>query len=120
MLPFIEKYHKTSEVLFWPDLATIHYQKDVKQWLVNSGIEFVSKEGNAPNVPQTRPIERFWYFCKVMYSKRTTAPKNLRGFKIIWRNISQNVSQTFAQSLMKNIRRRLKLIGDKGVFAPFK
>ena len=29
LLPFIQKYHSDSDVLFWPDLASIHYSKDV-------------------------------------------------------------------------------------------
>ncbi len=34
--PFIDKYHKLKDVLFWPDLATIHFQKDVQRWMRNN------------------------------------------------------------------------------------
>jgi hypothetical protein len=80
LLPFILKYHSIPDVYFWPDLATIHYQKDVQNWLNSKGIQFVAKSRNAPNVPQLRPIEKFWALCKQMYSKRDQKPKNIIGF----------------------------------------
>ena len=40
LVPFIQKYHSDHQVLFWPDLAAIHYANVVKEWLNSSGIEF--------------------------------------------------------------------------------
>ena len=81
LLPFIRKYHPNSNVLFWPDLATIHYEKNVQNWLRMNDIEYVEKQNNPTNVPNARPIEKFWSICKRMYGKRTNPPKNLIGFK---------------------------------------
>lgn len=120
LIPFIKRYHPNSDVLFWPDLASIHYEKSVQNCLKDNNIEFVAKECNPPNVPNARPIEKFWNLCKRMYGQRSDPPKNLKGFKIIWNDISKKVAETYAQTLMKNIRRRLKLIGNEGVLAPFK
>ena len=75
---------------------------------------------NAPNVPQAQPIDQFSHLCKFGYSKRANAPKILSGFRKVWFNISKSIAQTYAQSLMKSIRKNLKLTGDKGVFASFK
>jgi transposase len=69
LLPFITKYHNKSDVLFWPDMASIHYEKSVLNWLQTNGINFVPKEDNAPNVPHARPIEQFWKLCKEEYSR---------------------------------------------------
>ena len=122
-MPFIEKYHKNSEILFWPDLATIHYSKEVQNWLFSQNINFVPKTGNAPNVPNARPIEKFWDFCKNLYkssSKRPDKPKSLAGLKKVWQNISKEVAEKNGQSLMRSVRQKLRLIGREGVLAPYK
>ena len=80
----------------------------------------MSREENPPAVPQARPIERFWNLCKQQYFKTTTEPKSIKQFEKIWRKISRNVEQNSAQQLTKGLRRTLKLIGNKGVLAPFK
>jgi hypothetical protein len=59
LIPFMDEHHKREDVLFWPYFATIHYQKDVQQWLQSENLNFVSKTDNPPNVPQARPIEKF-------------------------------------------------------------
>ena len=120
LLPFIRKHHSIENVLFWPDLAPIHYSKCVQNCLNDNRIDFIKWGENAPAVPQARPIERFWSFCKREYSKRSSEPKGVVGFRQIWNNISKSVSQRIAQSITKGIRRKLKLIGDHGVYALFK
>jgi hypothetical protein len=120
LLPFILKYHSIGDVLFWPDLATIHYSGSVQKWLKDNGIQFVQKDRNPPNVPHARPIEQFWFLCKHQYGQRSTPPKNLNGFKRIWSNISAGVARSHAQALMKNVRKRLRQIGYNGVFEPLR
>lgn len=120
LLPFIKKYHPNKKILFWPDLATSHYRKDVQEWLTANGIDFVKKENNPPNVPQARPIERYWALCKTEYRKLKTAPKDLPSFKRKWRQISKKVAQNSAQQLMSSIKRKLRAIGDRGVLAAIK
>ena len=120
LLPFILKHHSIDEILFWPDLATIHYEKNVQTWLKDNNISYVARDKNPPNVPQARPIERYWFLCKEKYGQRSKPPKNLRGFKQIWLNLSKEIATRHAQSLMKNVRKRLKQIGDKGVYEELK
>ena len=52
LLPFIEKYHRKDEVLFWPDLSSVHYANICQDWLKDNGIGYVSREDNPPNLPQ--------------------------------------------------------------------
>lgn len=92
LLPFIEKHHSFKDILFWPDLATSHYTKDVQNWLKSQNIDFVSKTENAPNVPKARPIEKFWANCKQEYKKRSKPAENLTQFKSIWRRLSKKVA----------------------------
>jgi hypothetical protein len=87
LTPFLEEYHKKSKIFFWPDLATCHYRQEVIQWMNCQNFEFVKKDENAPNVPQVRPIERYWAECKKEFKNRKCSLKNLNGFKRIWSNI---------------------------------
>jgi len=89
LVPFIRKYHNIKDVLFWPDLATIHYQRGVQEWLRTNGIECVKKVDNPLNLPRCQPIELFWHLCGQEYSQRTTPPKGLKGFSNVWTHISK-------------------------------
>lgn len=120
LLPFIQKYHKNSNILFWPDLATSHYAYEVQDWLSSEKIEFVKKTENAPNVPQARPIERFWALCKAEYGKRKMPANSLSSFKRIWKNLSTKVARRSAQTLMKGVRKSLRKIAYRNVFEPLK
>ena len=52
------KAHRSTSVLFWPDLATIHYSKDAQQFYDDNGVMLVPKKMNPPNCPELRPIEK--------------------------------------------------------------
>ena len=67
LLP-LYKQHK-SPPLFWPDLASAHYDKSVLQWLPHNNIQFVEKNINPLNYPEHRPIERFWAIVKAIFRK---------------------------------------------------
>lgn len=114
--PFIKKYHPDMRILFWPDLARCHYARIVTKWLSRKGINFVQERRNAPNVPQARPIERFWALCKRSYRKLNVLPKSVRSFATYWRRISQDVAQKSLRKLMCGVRKKLRLIRDGSVF----
>ena len=59
LLPFIQKYHKHDNYVFWPDQASSHYAKEVLDWLKSKKIEFLPKNINPANAPKTRSIEDF-------------------------------------------------------------
>lgn len=50
LLPFINRYHPDRRILFWPDMARIHYTGAIKQWLAANGIDFLDYGENAPSV----------------------------------------------------------------------
>jgi hypothetical protein len=56
LIPIINLHHKIDNVIFWPDLATIHYAKKVKSE-IEKEVSLVLKDENPPNVPHLRPIE---------------------------------------------------------------
>jgi len=112
LVPFIKK----RKILFWPDMASCHYTSEVTDCLKSESIQYVEKVRNAPNVPQARPIERFWALCKREYSKRLHPAKNLRSFSQIWSKISSEVAKKHGRAIMANFRKRLWQIGKKGVY----
>jgi len=119
-LPFIKKHHNLNDVLVWMDMATCHYKKEVTDWLSLIGLDFISKNENAPNVPQARPIEKFWAICKAKYKKNNEKAEDIKNFRVIWRRISYKVGKDSAQKLMLGARRNLRLIAYQGVLAPYK
>ncbi|XP_055626225.1 uncharacterized protein LOC129768530 [Toxorhynchites rutilus septentrionalis] len=57
-LPLLKQHE--GPTIFWPDLASCHYSKDVLEWYEANGVTFVPKEMNPPNAPELRPIEKYW------------------------------------------------------------
>jgi transposase len=51
-------------------VASRHYAKDTIQWSNDNSVKFVQKEHNPPNVPEIRPIEKFWAHCKRKLQKQ--------------------------------------------------
>ena len=80
LIKFIEKYHKNKKILFWPDLASSHYADICTSFLKEKNINFVEKSKNPPNVPQARPIEKFWAIMKRKYARRQTLCKKFKLF----------------------------------------
>lgn len=117
LLPFIDANFKRSEVLFWPDLARIHYAHKVTDFLIAEGIPFVPFKKNAPNVPQARPIELYWAHCKAAYRRTTTTPQDLDAFKAQWEAVSGAVAKRSGAALMSNVRAKIRAIGRRGVYA---
>ncbi|CAF2619642.1 unnamed protein product [Rotaria sp. Silwood2] len=60
LLSFIKEHHVHDDYVFWPDLASSHYAKEITEWLIQHNIKFISKEVNPPKVPKAQPIEDFW------------------------------------------------------------
>ena len=120
MLPFIQKHHQTADVVLWMDMATSHYARSVTDWLTANHIDFIAKKHNAPNVPQARPIETFWALGKAEYKRRKIAAKNLNSFTRIWRNVTRKVAQKSGVALMKSVRRKLRAIAYRGIYALLK
>uniref|UniRef100_A0A158P4G2 Tc1-like transposase DDE domain-containing protein n=1 Tax=Tetranychus urticae TaxID=32264 RepID=A0A158P4G2_TETUR len=114
---FIKKHHENAPVLFWPDMATVHYSKPVIAWLAENNIDSVGKDENCPNLPQARPIEKFWALCKAEYAKEKNPASNLEDFKKRWTEISKKVASESGLNLMKGVRAKLLKISQNGVFS---
>jgi hypothetical protein len=49
-----------GDAIFWLDKASAHYANVVIQHLRSVEINIVEKKDNPTNLPQARPIERYW------------------------------------------------------------
>ena len=116
LIPFILQHHRKEDILFWPDMATSHYTKEVIEYLRDQKICFIPKLENAPNVPQARGIEKFWGIMKCKYSYEKNEPKNLAQFRRIYRRLLKSVTEETVQNVMKTARSNLRKIGLKGVY----
>lgn len=116
LVPFIMKHYGIENVLFWPDVASCHYHRSITEYLDSIQLKFVSKVQNAPNCPQARPIELFWALCKEQYKKSKKEPKDIKEFSRLWRKLSIKVAEQSGESLMVNLRKKLKSIGTNGVY----
>jgi hypothetical protein len=120
LVPFIRRYHPEKRILFWPDMATCHYATEVTNWLAEKRILFVARRDNAPNVPQARPIERFWSLCKTAYRKRGKRVETILQMSQIWARLSKTVARKSLRKLMLGTRKKLRLIRDVSVYAPIR
>ncbi|XP_065653066.1 uncharacterized protein LOC136080378 [Hydra vulgaris] len=111
LLPFIHKYHRDFNYLFWPDLASSHYSKDSLNWM-DQYVYYVDKESNPSNVPQARPIENFWgHLAQKVYEgdwQASTEQVLIDRIKLKLQEIDLN----FLQSHMKGVRAKLISIAD--------
>ena len=64
LVPFLQQYNADGDNVFRADLASSHYAKATVALFRDQNILFVPKDDNPPNVPQLRPIEKFWDISK--------------------------------------------------------
>ena len=62
LLPLLMSHNGST--LFWPDLVSCHYSKDVLEWYKANEIDFVPKDFNPPKAQELRPIEKYWAIMK--------------------------------------------------------
>lgn len=118
LLPFIERYHSDGKYLFWPDLASAHYAKDVQDWM-RENVKFVEKYENPPNVPQCRPIESFWgVLTQKVYDEGWQAETEKQLVRRI--NVKlKEFDEKSLQTLMSGIKGKLRKLADEGVYGLF-
>jgi len=81
LLPFINEHHSDGEYVFWPDLASDYYAKNVTTYFEANNINYVKRRDNPPNVPEVRPIEDFWSILKGMVYNGNWHAENINQLK---------------------------------------
>ena len=111
---FIQDNYRGQKVIFWPDLAPAHYQKDVLKTLADMKIPVVAKADNPPATPQIRPIEHLWALLKArVYAGGFEAQTKDQLIARIRRELTKVTAQT-CQSLWQSIRTNIRKVADGG------
>lgn len=114
---FIHDYHQNDQIIFWPDNASCHYAKNTIQWLQEHNVPMVPKEANPPNVPKARPIEDFWAILAMKVYEGGWEAKTERQLSLRINKKIKEIDLTVVQTMMKEIRSKLRKIEDKGPFS---
>lgn len=106
ILPLIHAH--TSETLFWPDLAAVHYSKKVLKWCSENNVKILPKNQNPPNCPIFRPIEKYWAIIKNKLRKKGGEVKDAKSMIIKWNKAAAELQRKDVQKLMSSVRRHVR------------
>ena len=117
LVQFLNRFHQNDKIIFWPDLAACHYAKSTIALLNELEIPVVEKKINPPNVPQCRPIEKFWFTLKcAVYENGWEAQNEMTLKQRITRKIHE-MDITSLQNDLKGLGKKLRKTGRFGVYA---
>ena len=116
LMPFINNHHSKDNVLFWPDLASSHYSNSVTRYFDQNGIQFVSKNFNPQNCPQSRPIETLWSILKNMVYDQGWEAQNIDQLKQRIIKKMKEIDMNVVQAMFSGIRKQLRKIADHGPY----
>ena len=87
---------------------------------MDENVKFLSKYINPPNVPQARPIENFWVcLAQKVYEggwEAKTEQQLIRRIKSKMKKFDKN----FVESLLEEVKAKVKSISNNGVYFLFK
>ena len=120
LIPFIKKSYQNAKVLFWPDLATIHYTSAVLDILKQEKVDYINKNMNPQNTPKVRGIERHWAFLKRKYKERGIVSKNATSFRRLYKFISSSVSNDLVRNIVRHAMTNIRRIYRNGPYSELK
>ena len=120
LVPFLEKHHSDGQYIFWPDGATVHYSKTSINAFNEYGVKFLKLNENPPNIPQLRPIERFWAHLKTKVYANAWEAQNLSQLENRIRRKIKEFSPKYFNDLMKDCKGLVRKAADKGPDFMFK
>lgn len=106
LLPLLKAHNVPT--IFWPDLASCHYSKDVLKWYADNKVNFVPKMFNPPNTPELRPIEKYWAIMKQHLLKRPKVVKTVEELKKVWVYMQKTVDSQVVQNLMAGVKAKVR------------
>lgn len=117
LVPFINRYHDGDSVLFWPDLASARYAREVQAFLIDHDINYVQRGRNRPNVSQARPIETIWSLLEQKVYEHNWEAKNLDQLaKIITLKVKE-LDQNIVTRMLLSVKQKLLKMYRKGVYS---
>ena len=112
LVPFLQQYHEDGDYVFWPDLASSHYAKDTLSLLRDQNINFVRKQDNPSNVPQLRPIEKFWGILKSKVYNGGWTARMEHQLKLRIRKCLRELNWEVVQGMMSTVKTNLSKAAD--------
>lgn len=117
LIPFINKAYPNGDAIFWPDKASAHYADVVMDHLQSVGVKVVKKDDNPTNLPQARPVERYWAEIDRRLSVLKKRAENLKELSDQVKKVAKNIPESYVQDLMSSVRTKLRRISDSGVYS---
>uniref|UniRef100_A0A158P527 Tc1-like transposase DDE domain-containing protein n=1 Tax=Tetranychus urticae TaxID=32264 RepID=A0A158P527_TETUR len=117
LFPFIQKNYQEKRYIFWPDGASCHYARTTIDTLNELGIKFIEKEQNPPNIPQLRPIERFWAHLKQKVYEGGWSASSYPSLKARINSKLKEFDQNYFARLCANDRNKIAKAAKHGVLS---
>lgn len=114
LVPFIRKCHSDGNYHFWPDGATAHYGRPVIETYNEFNISYVKRDENPPNIPQLRPIEKFWAHLKTKVYSNDYKAKNLAQLKSRIKLKLKEFCPNYFFNLMRDSKSMVRKAADYG------
>jgi len=115
LVPFINKYHRGDQYVFWPDLASSHYANSVQNWLEENNINFVAKSDNPANLPEVRPIEDLFAIIKRDVYRDGWSASSIKQLEQRIRSTMRKLPIDCVQKLMNSTIRRIDQVRRNGI-----
>lgn len=109
---FIESHHAHDEIMFWPDLTSCGYSKQILYGFCEQNIPFVPKTDNPPNVPQARQVDIFWINHKRMVNENGWKAQTIEQLVERIKQKLKEVDKTVCQRTMQSVQYSLQKIED--------
>jgi hypothetical protein len=105
--------HYSMPYVFWSDLASAHYANTI-DCPNDHNAKFVVKNENPTNIPECRPIERFWYMWKAEVYKDDWCAQSLKQLERKIRACVKNVNPNLLVMLFGGLRSKIRDVGRNG------
>jgi len=116
LLPFLKKkYFNGRKFVFWPDLATCHYHRDVLEFLEVNKIPYIKRSDNPPNCPEIRPIEKFWAHLKGKVYENNWEAQNIDQLVRRIKKAAKEFDLEYCQRLFKHHKTNVRKSADSGL-----
>lgn len=109
--PLIKKHN--VRCVFWSDLASCYYAGKVTDWLKAKKVDFLPKDMNPANVPQLRPIEKYWAKMKRKMQTNGKCASDIEEFRRQYAASSRKYDGKAVQALMRGVKGKLRKCVDQ-------
>jgi len=103
-----------KEALFDALCLLAHYASNTIDFLNDHNVKFVAKNENPANLPECRPIERFWYILKAEVYEYVWCAPNLKQLERKIRACVKNVNPDLLVTLFGGLRSSIRDVGRNG------